>query len=110
MIFPFNECISICGNGGEILSQTVQSPAWIREKKRTTKTDNLFPNHFIIQDPGLVIVNAITTVIVLAKRDERATEKMMPNAVCRVRQVNIFGSPINSKGQRKQNRREIRKM
>lgn len=110
MISLVRECLSKTGKGGEVNSQTPQMPAWIREQERIIELASPFPTHFLMLDPGLVAMKATTTVMVLANTQEMATEKIMPKAVCRRRQVTFLGFPIKSKEQRKQKSRATRRM
>lgn len=79
------------GNGGDVLSQRVQMEAWIKVQERTVDTANFFPIHFFILELGWMATNANTTVRVLAKTLEMATEKIMPKVVCLRKQVNFTG-------------------
>lgn len=69
---------------------------------------NLFPNHPLMLLPGFVVMNAKTTVMVLASTQETAKAKTMAKAISWRRQVTIPGIPMNKKEQRKQNMREMR--
>lgn len=71
---------------------------------------NLFPTHFFILDPGLVAMKARITVTLLANTEDKATEKTIPKAVCRRRQVTFPGLPMKRKEKRKQKRSEMRRM
>ncbi|KAF7235107.1 RLA class II histocompatibility antigen, DP beta chain [Varanus komodoensis] len=53
----------------------------------TMELVKLFPSHLLTRFPGLVAMKARTTVMVFAKREETATEKMMLKAVCWRRQL-----------------------
>ena len=109
MISPGWECRSDSGNGGEMPSQTLQMPTCTLEQERTMELARVFPSHFLIVFPGLVAIKATTTMTVFANREEMATEKMTLKAVCRRRQVTLWGWPMNRKGDKKQKRREPRR-
>ena len=71
---------------------------------------SLFPTHFLMLEPGLVAMKATTTVMVLANTLETATEKIKPNTGCWRRQDNFPGCPMKRKEERKQSRREMRRV
>lgn len=110
MISLASDWISKSGYGGEVVIHTTQMPVWIRELTRIVKTETFLPSHLLMLDPGLEAMKATTTMIVLANTQEIATEKMMPKADCWRKQVTLLGFPRNRKEDRKQRRRERRRM
>ena len=110
MISPAWVCMSDSENGGELPSQMTQMRIWIPEQEMIMELARLFPSHLLTLFPGLVARKASTTVIVFANKEETATEKMMPKAVCLRRQVTFLGRPINRKEDKKDRRRETRRM
>ena len=109
-ISPGWECMSESGNGGENPSQTLQMTTWTQEQEMTMELAKLFPSHLLTLLPGFVARKASTTVMVLAKTEETATEKMMQKAVCRRRQVTFLGLPMKRKEDKKESKREMRRM
>lgn len=74
------------------------------------KAENCFLSHWFGLPIGLVTLNARTTVTVLARTEETATEKVVPKTACRRRQEIFVGRPMNSRGHRKDRMSERRRM
>lgn len=88
----------------------MQMKTWTLEQPRTMELVKLFPSHFFSLFPGFVAKKATTTVIVFAKTEEMAVEKMMLKTICCRRQVGLVGLPMKRKGVKKESRSEIRRM
>lgn len=109
IISSATDIISASGKGGVFASHNIQMTAWTREQESTIVVANFFPTHFFILDPGLVARKAKTTMMVLAKMHDTATEKMSPKVICRKRHIIAPGLKRNCNAQRKQSWREMRR-
>lgn len=81
-----------------------------QEQNKTIKTVTLLPIIFFQWLPGFEALKATQTVIVLAKTEETAVEKTIPNKTWRYIQVVSVGRPINKNTHRNDIRMDTRRI
>ncbi|KAM6469625.1 vomeronasal type-2 receptor 26-like [Liasis olivaceus] len=80
MIFPDCKFMSDSGKGGEVPNQMLQMTTYRPEQKRMMELAKFFPNHLCTLFSAFVAEKTSITMIVLAKAEEMAIEKMMLKA------------------------------